>query len=932
MLNQPTPTEKDSSASWFCFQKFGAKSDGRPGVADVYYRGRFGWEYKGNHKDLEGPNGAYAQLLQYRENLQNPPALIVSDFTHIVVRTNFTNSITKRYEIRLDDLISGRSLPGTPWTAIDLLRLCFEDPASLNPAITPASLTEGAAARFARLADDLRARRTAQYDPLTRAYPRLYTDEQVAKFLTRMVFCMFASDVGLLPGNIISKLIDQFGSTTSQRLAERFSELFRKMETGGDFGTDEIPFFNGGLFADDEALEISSEFVSQLRDADQLDWSEIEPSIFGTLFERILDPSRRRQIGAHYTSRADIEMIVKPVLMEPLEREWDQIAADLRGLNLMTGHADTSERRERTRVLAQAFIDRLATVRVLDPACGSGNFLYVSLSLLKELEQKVRSAAASWGVTSIEPRVHPRRLHGIEVDPYAHELASIVVWIGYLQWKRKNGVPFETESPILEPFTNFQRMDAIMDLSNPDTPQQATWPDVDVILGNPPFLGGRQLRRELGDDYVAQLHRLWSPSIKPGSDLCCYWFEKARVQLNQGRVKRVGLLATQGIRGGKNRDVLKAVKETGDIFFAVDDRKWMLDGAAVQVSMVGFDDGSEKRRVLVRHTGGRLTQELVVPDIHADLTANTADTTTALRLEENLHISFMGDVKAGKFELTASEADLMLRSPNPHGRPNSDVIRPWINATDVTDKHRHMWAIDFAPDSTVEEAALYEMPFATIKNRVKPERDRTRRLSYRERWWVHAEPCIAMRNRIWPLRRFLVTPGVSKHRLFVWIEPGVLPDHALMAFARDDDYFFGVLHSRPHELWALRMGTQLESRPRYTPTTSFETFPLPWLPGGEPADDPLVKAIAGAAKRLAELRQGWLHPSTGPANPLDGVNLSKRTLTNLYNERPQWLVNAHGELDQAVFNAYGWPHNLDDDEMLARLLALNHRRAETIHT
>ncbi|HLF78189.1 MAG TPA: DNA methyltransferase, partial [Dehalococcoidia bacterium] len=481
----------------------------------------------------------------------------------------------------------------------------------------------------------------------------------------------------------------------------------------------------------------------------------------------------------------------------------------------------------------------------------------------------------------------------------------------------KNGIA-STEIPILDPLTTIEHMDAVLDESDPANPKEPEWPEADVIVGNPPFLGTKKMRSEIGDEKVRTLRELYKGRVPGFADFCCFWLEKARAQIEQGRTKRAGLLATQAVRGGLNREVLKRIKATGDIFFAESDRPWILNGAAVHVSMVGFDDGSESKKTLNSHR---------VKSINSNLTSE-ADLTTARRLAENASIGFIGDVKVGSFDLTPDEASSMLgQGGNPNNRPNSDVIRPWINGMDITRRPRSMWIIDFPPRGSIEEAAQYEAPFEYVTGKVKPLRDGSKRKPYRERWWIHAEPVIAMRDAIAPLRRFLITPILTKHRLFVWREAPTLPDHQLVVFARADDYFFGVLHSSVHEWWARAQGTQLrevESGFRYTPTTCFETFPFPWPPGQEPAGDARVQAIAAGAADLDKLRNNWLNP---PEGSLGEDELKLRTLTILYNQRPTWLDNAHRKLDEAVFAAYGWPATLTREEVLERLLALNQARA-----
>jgi type II restriction/modification system DNA methylase subunit YeeA len=436
-----------------------------------------------------------------------------------------------------------------------------------------------------------------------------------------------------------------------------------------------------------------------------------------------------------------------------------------------------------------------------------------------------------------------------------------------------------------------------------------------VIIGNPPFLGDKKMRTELGHTYVETLRKLYEGRVPGGADLVTYWFERARELIADGKAHRAGLLATQAIRAGANRRVLERIKQTGDIFMAWRDRPWILEGAAVRVSMVGFDNGSEQSRTL----DGSL-----VLVINPDLTA-ALDLTAAQRLIENIGLCFQGPVKVGPFEISEPTAKQMLAATNPHGRPNSDVIRPWINASDITGRTRDMYIIDFS-DMPLHEAALYEQSFEYVKQVVKPLRDTNRRARRREYWWQHGETVPGMRAALAPLYRFICTPRVAKHRLFVWTSSRTLPDSRLYAFARDDDYFFGVLHSHPHEVWSLATSSRhgVGNDPTYNNTTCFETFPFPWPPGYEPQDDPRIQAIAEAARELVEKRDRWLNPPG-----VSEAELKKRTLTNLYNERPTWLDLAHRKLDQAVLDSYGWPYDLSDEEILARLLALNLERATT---
>lgn len=391
--------------------------------------------------------------------------------------------------------------------------------------------------------------------------------------------------------------------------------------------------------------------------------------------------------------------------------------------------------------------------------------------------------------------------------------------------------------------------------------------------------------------------------------------------IEKGQVKRVGLLATQGIRGGANRKVLDRIKETGDIFWAQSDREWILDGATVHVSMIGFDNGAETQKEL---------DGTQVEKINSNLTA-THNITLAKRLNENKGLCFLGTYKIGSFDISADLANKMLgASNNPNGRSNSDVVKPWVNGLDITRFPRGIWIIDFG-DKSEHEAALYEMPFEYVRKVVKPERDQNNRERRKKYWWQHGETSPGMHAAIDTLYRFIGTPSVAKHRLFVWLAHPTLPDHQIVVFARTDDYFFGVLHSRIHELWARATGTQLreaESGFRYTPTSTFETFPFPWVPGHEPVGDPRVEAVSVAARELVEQRERWLKADLTP-DPSPKGRGERRTLTNLYNQRPTWLELAHRKLDEAVFAAYGWQSDLSDEEILERLLSLNLERGRS---
>ncbi len=884
MLGVPTPNEADPTGDTYAFEKGAEKTGGGDGFADVWKRGHFAWEYKGKRKNLET---AYGQLLQYREALENPPLLVVCDLDRFEIHTNFTNTPVEIHKFNLADLLAD------PHEPLRILRALMQNPEELRPGKTRDDITAEAAEQFARLAWRLRDR---GHDP-----------HEVAHFLNKLLFCMFAEDAGLLPQGLLRRLTAA-AQADSEVFTQGLAELFAKMsDKGGLFGAERIQWFNGGLFDGGQVLPLVSKEIKTVEQVSCLDWSQVEPAIFGTLFERGLDPSKRSQLGAHYTDRDSIMRLIDPVLMTPLRRELEETKRKVEAL-LDEGKKITARTPAEKNPIAvfNAFLERLRAVRVLDPACGSGNFLYMALQALKDLERE----AILWGSLTLGtpmqfPQVGPQALLGIEINSYAAELARVVIWIGEIQWMLGNGFAY-LRDPILQPLNNIECRDAVLDLSDPENPKEPEWPEATVIVGNPPFLGGKLLRTNLGDDYIDALFATYHGRVPREADLVTYWHEKARAMVEAGRVQRVGLLATQGIRGGANRGVLQRIKETGDIFMAWSDEPWVVEGAAVHISFLGYDDGTEEMRVL----DGK-----PVTTINPNLTAGV-DLTKACRLKENLGIAFMGDTKGGPFDIPGDLAREMLASPNPDGRLNSEVVRPWVNGLDITRRPRDMWIIDFGTEMPIEEAALYEAPFEFVRQHVEPLRKTSR--STISEWWLHERPREEMRAALEGLPRFIATPTTSKYRLFVWINGRTLPHNALIVFARDDDYFFGVLHSSVHELWARGLGTQLrevESGFRYTPTTTFETFPFPYC------NEEAKERVARAARSLDERRNGWLNPPG-----LTEGELQKRTLTNLYNQRPEWLEQAHERLDRMVYAAYGWEYPLESEEVLARLLELNIER------
>jgi len=947
LLGMQDPIAADPIGEWFTFEKGATKTGGGEGWADVWRKGCFAWEYKGKRKDLKA---AFNQLLQYSVALENPPLLIVSDMDRIRVHTNWTNTVQEVHDFTLDDLLDG--------AVRERLKQAFTDPEALRPQKTRQALTEETAREFASLAQRLRERGHEAY--------------QVAHFVNRLVFCMFAEDVGLLKDNLFTRMLERSRANPGDFVANA-EMLFRAMAKGGSVGFETVDWFNGGLFDDDFALPLTGDDIGELLQAARRDWSQIDPSILGTLFERGLDPSKRSQLGAHYTDREKIMLIVQPVIIDPLDAKWAEALAKMTALvenapkqtkeKLLRG----AELAKRTRALDQAaaihgaFIDRLAKFRVLDPACGSGNFLYVALRALKDIEHRANLNAEALGLPRGFPRVGPECVLGIELNPYAAELARVSVWIGEIQWMRRNGFD-AAKNPILRPLDTIECRDAVLsrttnaahpdeELIKVDGPSRradrAEWPTADAIIGNPPFLGGKRMREALGDDYVDDLFAAYDGRVPQEADLIAYWVAKGWAAVTSGRAQRVGFVTTNSMRGGANRRVMTPIADAGGFFAAWADQPWTVEGAAVRVSLLCF---------AVEGIGTLYLDGQPVEKINADLTGAAFDLTKAARLGQNAGVAFMGDTKGGAFDISGSLARDWLRLPtNPNGRPNSDVLRPWVNGMDVTRRPADKWIIDFGWTMSESEAALYELPYAYVAEHVKPVRITNRRPAYAEAWWRHVEPRQGFWRAAKAKRRILATTRHARHLMFCWLPTTTVPDSALIAFARDDDVFFGLLQSRFHAEWALRLCTYVGvgNDPRYTPSTTFETFPFPKgltpdISAADYAADPRAQKIAAAAARLNELRENWLNPpdlvvrepEVVPGYPDRIVardeeaakELKKRTLTNLYNARPQWLANAHATLDEAVAEAYGWGDDwrsglFTGDELLARLFRLNQERA-----
>jgi hypothetical protein len=779
LLGVPTP----SSAGDYPFEQDTLVLGEARGYADVFMRNHFAWENKASGKNLDT---ALKQLLTYSLALSNPPLLVVCDRLTIRIHTQFNGHPSEVHTVLLAELDRPDKQA--------LLRRLWNDPESFRPKKTSRDITEAAAKSFATLADGLRKRNP--------------NPDEVAHFLTQCLFCFFAEDVGLLPGN-----------------------MFGVMRDGGLYGNDDIPWFNGGLFKRVKVPALSIMEVTELRNAAGLNWSAIDVSIFGTLFERGLDPAKRSQLGAHYTDPATILRIIDPVLTRPLLQQWALVAQEIKGLM-----AKNTKKGDKHYKAAQArfvlWLEDLKAYRVLDPACGSGNFLFMGLKALKDIEHKSHLDAAALGLDREADLVTgPHNVLGIELNEYAAELARVTVWIGELQWRLAHGYEFKT-NPVLEPLDHIECRDALLSfdaaepafvgkpgaravqtseplnasflttsappapLSDVDTPEalaemgsdpdfakrnsgsdpvsadhtmkaaqatEAPWPKANVVIGNPPFLGDKKMRSELGDDYTTALRKTYEGRVPGGADLVCYWFEKARTAIETNGLSAAGLVATNSIRGGKNRKVLEAICDTTLIYEAWSDEGWVNEGAAVRVSLVAFGHATQQAKLDGQQ----------VSAIHSDLSAHdnsavSTDLTQAKRIDANRAACFVGTSKKASFDIPGETARAWLTQPNPHGVGNARVVKPWINGSDLVRASSDTWIVDFGVSSSEAEAALFEAPFDYVTRVVKPEKAEVRNEAERRKWWLHARTAPDMRNALTAVPRFLATSIVAKHRLWVW--------------------------------------------------------------------------------------------------------------------------------------------------------------------
>lgn len=750
--------------------------------------------------------------------------------------------------------------------------LLFLAPTNLPPSFADhyRELTAAVSVTVAQLYQSLKDRAAAPLD-------------EVQRFIMQSVWAMFAEDLGMLEGFPLQNLVEVLRKDPTRSSATELGYLFRLLNQKGNHNRKGLfagtKYVNGDLFRDPAEVHLEPAELTLLADAAAHDWRKVNPTIFGSLMEGVLGADRRSELGAHYTHEVDILKIVEPTIVRPWQERIDALSSPAQGRDLL---------------------DELCSFTVLDPACGCGNFLYVAYRELRSIEHQLKTRIAALAREQglpVPPGPWPyyplRNLHGLEIERVAVLIARVTLWMGHRQMIDRYG---EAE-PVL-PLVDLSGIAAQDALRSP-------WPQIDCIIGNPPFHGASRLRAALGNQYVDWLKATYGVGIK---DHCVYWFRKAHDHLQPGQ--RAGLVGTNSVsqNQGRSASLQYIIDHDGTITDAISSQKWPGE-AKVHVSLVNWiKDGSA--------TGSPLLDGVPVPAIGPDLRAYTSGQWDPVVLPANAGRCFEGpSPKAKGFLISAETADNLLSDPR---APYVDVVRPYLTANDITDEPEQRpsrWIIDFAL-MPLEEASKYPAALAIVRDLVRPVRESNNRKAYRDKWWQFAEPRRALRAALETLPRFVATPRHAKRALFVWYEPPVLASDATDVFTFDDDFSMGVLQSRPHVAWAWHRGSTIKADLRYTPTTVFMTFPWP-----DRGTAQQRTAVAEAGRQLLTRR--------------DAISSSDKIgLTALYNAMDEGayadLKALHRRLDAAVAVCYGWPAKIaqDDRAVVARLLDLNQQIAQ----
>jgi hypothetical protein len=924
------------------------------GFIDCYKTGCFILEAKdvaGGASDV-ALRRAYGQARQYAAHDPSgtaPPYLLVLDVAKTLLvyhRWGGTyQGFAAGHRIDLATLDQRRA-------DIDLLRDIWNAPEKRDPRQHAQAVTQEIAAKLATLAAALEGR---GFEP-----------ERVARFLMRVVFSCFAEDVDLLPRDAFRQTVQRAGVEGDPVKFKRALEsLWHAMDEGGMFGFESLLRFNGHFFKDAEALPLEKADIVLVLEAAKADWKDVEPTIFGTLLTRALDPVERHRLGAEYTPRAFIERLVRPTVEEPVRERWTAVQAEVLQLRETGKPKDRAAAEQRMR----SFLGWMQGLRVLDPACGSGNFLYVTMHVLKDIEYEVvRELEALTGHQELRMQeIGPQNFLGIEVKPWAREIAELTLWIGFHQyWKRHHDV--QPPEPVLADTGTLEQRDAVLvwdavrhvpekdrpdptpSLTHPVTGElvpdpaarlhymehvgarPALWPEADFIVGNPPFLGSKRMLAVLGDGYVDAVRAAY-PDIPDAADFVMYWWKHSVDAVASGRTLSAGLITTNSITQSQNRALVSSAADRGvRVRWAIPDHYWN-DGAQdarVRVALTVIAKDPPAATLVQVNEEANVVSEVRVPLLNADLSAH-ADVAGAARtpLAANAGLTSFGFMLNGPgFILERDEAQQLLEADPKH----TDIIRPYSNGRDLAQRPREVSLIDFGL-RTLEEAQAYPVLLDIVRDRVKPGRDATRDKSSRERWWQFARPRGELREALRGLPRYIATVETAIRRYFVFFDAATAPDHMLIAVASDDPFVLGVLSSSIHAAWALAAGSRLgiDATPRYNKGPCFEAFPFP---------DPsaaLRQRIGALAERIDTLRKDALardervtmtamYHIIEKLRNSEALSPKEREIHKL--AAGGTLRDLHDQLDSAVAEAYGWSWPEPTALILERLVALHDRRVE----
>ena len=969
----------------YCFDKevkfYHSDRDTTTRFSDFYKEGHFvieakqggetagkGTAKRGTETYRKAMEKAFFQARSYTPFLPSkPPFLITCDIgSHFELWTSFSGDYGgygARERIELDDLLKPE--------VFDRFVLIFTDPQKLNPQKYRAKVTREVADELAKLAKWLEGQK---HEP-----------QEVANFLMRCIFTMFAEDVEMLKGEVFTKALKERWIDNSSTFKPEIEALWQTMDTGGNFGFEKILQFNGSFFENATAFELPKSQLEVLLQAAEKDWSQVEPAIFGTLLERALDPKERSRLGAHYTPRSYVERLVRPVVIEPLRQRWElEIEPELkRLLELKEGQQEpTAAQKKNAAAEIEAFLKELRSLRILDPACGSGNFLYVTLDLLKSLEAEVVTrlvdvvGKAQLGLEQI----NPSQFLGIEINPRAAAIAELVIWIGYLQWHFKRFGTAAPPEPILQKFNNIEYRDAVLadDGKEPDidsvtkkprtrwggrmmkhlvtdedvpdptdqipiyryiNPRPAEWQEADYIVSNPPFIGNRRMRETLGDGYAETLRQVYQ-NVPDTVDYVMYWWHKAAELAGVGKIKRFGLITTNTIRQVWQRKIIDfhlTCKNPIRLIFSIPDHPWLDGGAAVRIAMTVAEIDNPKKPLriaqlstVVAEGEGETPEDSAVQievrshnvgKIFSNLQSG-ADVTEARFLKSNSQLASRGVMLCGS-GFIVEQSDFSQVEP--------EVLFPYLNGRDLMQSPRNVKVIDLLGFTLEEVQQHYPKAYQRILQKVKPQRETKRDINLREKWWLFERPRPELRGSLKKLERYIATVQISKYCIFIFVDAEVIPDQRIIAIALEDAYYLSILSSRVHICWALAAGGTLEDRPCYNNSVCFDPFPFP-----DPTPS-LKQKIRDLGERLDTHRKQVQaqHPDvtiTGMYNLLEKLRAGQ-PFTNKdreYNDKAlvSTLKQIHDELDAAVLDAYGWHHDISDEEILERLVALNAERAE----